>query len=251
LGTEETPDGQTVLYLEALRRRPRSWPWRDTAVVRRVLGALATFHAASDHADPGVLPVWDYDAVVKNGANRALENLERCGSERDLAPLLEFRPALRRIVDAIAPMRERLLSCSRLVKSPLHGDVHSGNVLFRKMPEGDVPVFIDWARARLGSPLEDVSSWLQSLSYWEPETARRHDTLLSFYLNARGLPFTSMAQLREGYWIAAASNVLAGALAHHLSACLLARADSAQRVSSFWCARDCLRILRRADALCR
>jgi hypothetical protein len=251
LGSEETPDGQTVLYLEALPR-PNGWPWRDTGVVTRVLRSLATFHASSELRDVGcVLPEWDYDTVVKNGAMRALESLERCGKDHDLAPLLKFRPALRRMTAVIEPARKWLLSCKPLASSPLHGDVHSGNVLLRKGPEGDVPVLIDWARARMGSPLEDVSSWLQSLSYWEPETARRHDTLVRRYLVARELPSSSTAELRVGYWIAAASNVLAGALAHHLMACLLQRPGSVERVGSFWRARDCLRIIRRADALYR
>jgi hypothetical protein len=250
LGAEHTTDGRTVLYLEALRR-PRGWPWRDAAVVTRVLRSLATFHAANESHHAGVLPEWDYQGVVQAGAIRALESLEQCGHHPDLAPLLKFRPALRRLTDAIGPMRRWLLSRDRLAASPLHGDVHSANVLLRRGPAGDVPVLIDWARARMGSPLEDVSSWLQSLSYWEPEAARRHDTLLSLYLRARSLPSTPTRELRVGYWVAAASNVLAGAVAHHLTTCLTTPVASAERVSAFWRARDALRIVLRADALYR
>jgi hypothetical protein len=250
LGSEDTAGGQTLLFLEALRR-PRGWPWRDAGLVARVLSALAKFHATDACEEADVLPEWDYDAVLKTAGTRALESLERCGGHRDLAALRKFRPALRRVTEGIGPIRETLLACDRLRLTPLHGDVHTRNVLLRSGRDGDVPVLIDWARARLGSPLEDVSSWLQSLSYWEPEAARRHDTLLSLYLSARGTSAASLATLRPLYWIAAASNVLAGALDHHLMMCLHNPPGSATRVTSFCCARDCLRIVRRADALWR
>jgi hypothetical protein len=44
---------------------------------------------------------------------------------------------------------------------------------------------IDWARARRGSPFEDVASWLHSLGCWEPEARRRHDSLLTDVISTR------------------------------------------------------------------
>ena len=103
-----------------------------------------------------------------------------------------------------------------------------------------------WARARHGSALEDVGSWLHSLGAWEPEARRRHDTLFKRYLTARGLPVKLGADVRDLYWLASASNALAGALAYHLAVAADQRArgnhDSAMRCASGW-----LRVLRRAD----
>jgi hypothetical protein len=247
LGVEQTDDGRTILFLEALRTP--DWPWRDPAAVTRVLRSLAHLHLSATSRDGATgLPEWDYDAVLRDAAILALEQLDRCRRMLDLAPLRRFRPALRRMTGAAVSLRKQLLAGSGLPEVALHGDVHSGNVLLRSRPDGDAPVLIDWARARMGSPLEDVSSWLQSLGYWELEAARRHDTFLSFYLEARDLSPRRLRELRPAYWIAAASNVLAGALAHHLTACLVRPPGSPERVSSFCCARDCLRIIRRADA---
>jgi hypothetical protein len=249
LGVEETNDHRTILYLEALRR-PRDWPWRDPTLVTCVVRCLARLHMSAPPRDGAAgLPDWDYDAVLKDGAVLAFEQLDRCSHEQDLAPLRKFRPALRRMTDAAVSLRRQVVADGGLPEVALHGDVHSANVLLRAGPQGDAPVLIDWARARMGSPLEDVSSWLQSLGYWEPEAARRHDTFLSVYLQASDLSPARLGELRSAYWIAAASNVLAGALAHHLTVCLLRPPGTPERVSSFWCARDCLRIILRADAL--
>jgi aminoglycoside phosphotransferase (APT) family kinase protein len=110
-------------------------------------------------------------------------------------------------------------------------------------------VLLDWGRARLGSPLEDVSCWLQSLGTWEPEARRRHDSLLASYLAARGLPPRLDRALRTAYWLAGASNALSGALLHHLSVLL----DDAQPEAARWpaarSARDLVRVLRQADAV--
>lgn len=76
-------------------------------------------------------------------------------------------------------MRRELLTFLPFGKVAIHGDVHTGNVLVRRHPGGAEPVLIDWGRARGGSPLEDLSAWLQSLGYWEPQARRRHDTLIS------------------------------------------------------------------------
>ena len=126
--------------------------------------------------------------------------------------------------------------------------MHPGNVVLRRQDGGTDPVLLDWGRARIGSPLEDVSCWLQSLGTWEPEARRRHDTLLAGYLAARGLAPRLDADLRAGYWLAGASNALSGALVYHLSVLLDARLPSATRASAAYSAREWVRVLRRADA---
>jgi aminoglycoside phosphotransferase (APT) family kinase protein len=89
-----------------------------------------------------------------------------------LASLRQQAPALRRVVAALPGMRRQLMSSSPLGQAVLHGDVHSGNVLIREVTGKRSAVLLDWARARLGSPLEDVSSWLESLGHWAPSPSR-------------------------------------------------------------------------------
>jgi hypothetical protein len=113
-------------------------------------------------------------------------------------------------------------------------------------------VLLDWGRARVGSPLEDVASWLQSLGFWEPEARRRHDTLLRRYLVARGLPRHLGPEVRDAYWLAAASNGLAGALRYHLAVIDgWSQPTAARRAHSVRAAADWLRVIRRADAYWR
>jgi aminoglycoside phosphotransferase (APT) family kinase protein len=99
----------------------------------------------------------------------------------------------------------------------LHGDVHSGNTAIRPAAGGPRAVLLDWGQASIGSPLEDVSSWLQSLSYWEPRVKRRHDTLLTRYFGCAGRGSRLDPELRKLYWLAAASNAMVGAPRYHLA----------------------------------
>lgn len=64
-------------------------------------------------------------------------------------------PAIRRVVAALPAIRRQLLAAERTA-TVLHGDAHPGNVLSNVL-------------TRLGSPLEDVSAWLQALGYRGPE----------------------------------------------------------------------------------
>jgi aminoglycoside phosphotransferase (APT) family kinase protein len=112
----------------------------------------------------------------------------------------------------------------------------------------DEPVLIDWGRARIGSPLEDVSSWLHSLAEWEPEVRRRHDTLFVSYLTARGMDGRLPSDLRAAYWFAGASNAFSGGLLYHLAQMLDQRATSRRRLRAAYSAREWIRVLRRADA---
>jgi Ser/Thr protein kinase RdoA (MazF antagonist) len=129
----------------------------------------------------------------------------------------------------------------------IHGDPHSGNALIRGHQATKTAILLDWGRARLGVLLEDVSAWLQSLALWEPEAQRRHDSLLRGYLAARGQPTDLCRELRDAYWFAAVSNVLAGALRYHLSVLNHPETLARGRAEAAHAARRYLRIVRRAD----
>jgi hypothetical protein len=220
-----------------------------------VLERLAAVHTAlpaNGHAPGGPLAAWDYEADLSRSAAATLEVYEQAMAHESLASLRAGRGAMRRMVASLPAVRAALLAAAPFGRAVLHGDAHSGNALVRIRDGAEQVVLLDWARARLGSPLEDVSSWLQSLGYWEPEARRRHDTLLRRYLAARGLPAHLGRELRDAYWLAGACNVLAGALRYHL---LVAdgwgAAPSRTRADAARAARDHLRIIRRADALWR
>jgi hypothetical protein len=91
-----------------------------------------------------------------------------------------------------------------------------GNVLMSRRDRQDKLILLDWGRARVASLVEDVSSWLQSVSYWEPECRQHHDRLLAAYLSTLGMDGSPTDSVRAAYWMAAASNALSGALLHHL-----------------------------------
>lgn len=112
----------------------------------------------------------------------------------------------------------------------------------------DKPILLDWGRARVASPLEDVSSWLQSVSYWEPECRQHHDRLLAAYLSTLGMDGSPTGSVRAAYWMAAASNALSGALLHHLRIARDCGRSTSQRAAAIRAARDALRVIRRADA---
>jgi aminoglycoside phosphotransferase (APT) family kinase protein len=199
----------TYIYLEEAHSF-HSWPWTDPQSAGAVCRALARLH--DSRALPQEVFVWDYDAALARSARSTLELAhEACdaGGRR-----LWRRPGdLRRIVSALPRMRQRLLSGETSV---IHGDMHPGNVIVRGSVDHDV-VMIDWARSRLGSPLEDVASWLHSLGCWEPEARRRHDTLMRTYLDARRTRQRFGSDMRVDYWLASACNGLSGAVRYHLS----------------------------------
>jgi aminoglycoside phosphotransferase (APT) family kinase protein len=147
-------------------------------------------------------------------------------------------------------MRSTLLTAPRFGTTLLHGDVHTGNIRVRSRQGRMEVVLLDWGRARLGSPLEDVASWLLSLGCWEPEAVRRHDTLLRRYLSACGLPPVLDGEFRKAYWLAAGSNALAGALNYQVAvAAGWTGASPRSRHIAAGIARSQTRALRRALAL--
>jgi aminoglycoside phosphotransferase (APT) family kinase protein len=252
LGSEPAGPRVTYLYLEYVRPA-RAWPWTDVALAGRVLAQLAHVHQVLHASDASqIFRAWDYEAELRGSAEATVEVFERVVAHESLASFRAARGALRRTLAALPAVRRTLLETEPFGTAVLHGDVHSGNVITRTHAGMEQVVLLDWGRARLGSPLEDVSSWLQSLGYWEPEAKRRHDTLLRHYLAARGHSTVLGRSLRDAYWLAGACNVLAGALRYYL---LVADgwgpAPSRTRAEAARAARDQLRVIRRADAVWR
>lgn len=241
---------ESRLCLESLQPAEK-WPWADFAWARRVLEALAGLHTHPSNVEArwSWLGDWDYEAELASRSQQLVRLTETLDRKTDIPSLRRSLPALRRLTAALPHLRQELFRFRPFERTLIHGDVHTGNVLIRKSPAGLTPAFLDWGRSRFGSPLEDIASWLQSLAYWEPEVRRRHDTLLGSYLAARGMPQKISSDLRDGYWLAAASNVFAGALLFHLSVAMDHSARiSKRRQASLLAIQDCLRIIRRADA---
>ena len=245
---ERRAPGEASLYLEALHP-VCSWPWRDRRAAQAVLAQSARLHALVPEPNArAVLAAWDYDAELQQMAELTLERLR---AVRRQPARWSFGGALRwtrRIVGALPELRRQLLAFAPFGSTAVHGDLHPGNVVLRQRGERTEPVLLDWGRARIGSPLEDVSCWLQSLGAWEPEARRRHDTLFVGYLVARGLEPRLSPELRAAYWLAGASNALSGALMYHLSVLLDDGLSRATRASAAYSARQWVRVLRRADA---
>lgn len=230
----------TYLYLEDAQPSA-SWPWSDARRAGAVCQALARLH------DDGTLPhgafSWDYETDL---ARSAQLTLELATDARDTAGERWWRRVgdLRRVVTALPRIRRRLLSGETTV---IHGDMHPGNAILRVGADPEV-VLIDWARARIGSPLEDATSWLHSLGCWEPEARRRHDTLMRIYLDARRnrRPFSSIVRL--DYWLASASNGLSGAVRYHLAVLSDPGSTEAARYDSGRALMAWQRVIRRAAA---
>ncbi|MDJ0386842.1 phosphotransferase [Roseomonas sp. E05] len=236
----------SLLFIEAIRRA-EAWPWRDLALGNDLLQRLAALHAAGPQAAQA-MPPWDYAAELQAMAEATYAALDACRLHPELAVLARERRTVGRIVLGLPALRGSLLAEQPFGTRLLHGDMHAGNALACRRGRGVEPVLIDWGRARLGSPFEDVSSWLQSLRCWEPQVQRFHDSLLKAYLAGLGLPQRLTSQVRAAYWVAAASNALAGALLHHLHLARDPRQGTARRAEAFRAARDWLRVLRRAAA---
>ena len=238
--------GEAVLYLEALHP-VSTWPWRERPAAQSVLERAARLHACvADREAVAAITAWDYEAALQHTAGLTLERLEQV---RRQPALWSFGGALRwtgRVVSALPALRRRLLAFAPFGSVVIHGDLHPGNVVLRRREGATEPVLLDWGRARIGSPLEDVSCWLQSLGAWEPEARRRHDTLLVGYLAARGIDRRLDAELRAAYWLAGASNALSGALMYHLSVLLDPSLSSGAHASAAYSAREWVRVLRRA-----
>jgi aminoglycoside phosphotransferase (APT) family kinase protein len=239
LGRERV-DGATYLYMEDAQPCA-AWPWRDTHHAGAVCRTLARLH---DDGLPHDAFSWDYESVLRGSAESTLMLAREA---RDTSGERWWRRVsdLRRVVSALPQIRRRLLSRERTV---IHGDMHPGNVILRGVGDPDV-MLIDWARARIGMPLEDVASWLHSLGCWEPEARRRHDTLMRIYLDARRDRRRLAADVRVEYWFASASNGLSGAIRYHLAVLSDSGSSEAARYDSRRALLAWQRVVRRAAAL--
>jgi aminoglycoside phosphotransferase (APT) family kinase protein len=241
--------GGTTLYLEAIRP-VRRWPWRAPVAAARVLERLARLHRRLP--GPGrarALSGWDYDRELGRTAARTLARIAALRRTGGLPEIRRGARWVRRLTECLPELRRQLLDSRPLTPGLIHGDLHPGNVLVRRRAGVEEPVLLDWGRARVGSPLEDVSSWLQSLGAWEPEARRRHDTIFAAYLSALGHERRITPELRAAYWLAGASNALAGALAHHLAILSDPGSGRARQTAALAAAGEWLRVLRRADAV--
>jgi aminoglycoside phosphotransferase (APT) family kinase protein len=242
-------DESTYLFLEYVRPT-QSWPWRDVTTTALVLKRLAQVHAVHVGASLDEIVGWDYEALLRRTALETLDTVDRAAIQPDAAWLRPARRTVYKAVTCLTAMRSSLLTAPRFGATLLHGDVHTGNVQLRVRQGQLEAVLLDWGRARLGSPLEDVASWLLSLGCWEPEAKRRHDTLLRQYLSACGLPLMPDQEFRQAYWLAAASNALAGALNYQVAvAAGWTGASPRNRRVAEEVARSHVRALRRALAL--
>ena len=249
LASLEPATDHAVLYLELLRPT-RAWPWGALGTAGAVLEHAARLHALEP--DVGTLEVlsdWDYESELRRNAALTLDRLEQAVRRPEFRDLMASVPPARRLLRALPAIRRDLLAFSPLPPGPIHGDLHSGNAVVRRRNCRDEPVLIDWARARIGSPLEDISCWLHSVAAWEPEVRRRHDTLFVSYLAARGMEGRLRSDLRAAYWLAGASNAFSGGLLHHLTQLLDQGATSRRRLRAAYSAREWIRVLRRADAV--
>jgi hypothetical protein len=204
---------------------------------------LAQFH------DSRELPrqhfAWDYETELTRSAEATL-SVAQDARDRQGKRYWRRLGDLTRVVEALPAIRARLRSGLTTV---IHGDMHPGNVMLRDRGADVQVVLIDWARARVGSPLEDIASWLHSLGCWEPQARRRHDTLMRAYLEARSVPGVFDAGVRVEYGLASVSNGLSGAIRYHLAVLSSATASGAARYDSERALRAWSRVVRRAAAL--
>ena len=235
-------DDTTYLYLEYVPA-VCPWPWSNTEMAADVCRELARFHDA--RAMPGLSFTWRYEDYLKDSAAQTLA-LAKAARDNSGKSYWRRLGDLKRTVSALTSMRSRLLATETTM---IHGDVHPGNVIMRGVAAEPRVTLIDWGRARIGSPLEDVASWLHSLGCWEPQARRRHDTLLRAYLESRHEPRMLTGELRQRYWMASASNGLAGAIRYHLAMLGNQESTEAVRDGSGRALMAWERVIRRASAL--
>jgi hypothetical protein len=219
-----------------------SWPWSQIEYAAAVCRELARLHTARLPREPFA---WNYDDLLTGSATQTMDFAQRL---RDAAGNRYWSRLgdLSRVVDALPVLRGELMEAERVV---IHGDVHPGNAMVRDTRGQPRVTLIDWGRARVGSPMEDVASWLHSLGCWEPAARRRHDTLLRAYCVARGFEWPASEALRRLYWFAAVSNGLSGAIAFHLAVIADSLRDEASRANSQTALHAWTRVVRRGAAL--
>lgn len=248
LGWRSTGRSRGYAFLEWVPAE-HPWPWGDLRSSSLVLEELAFLHRSRlPRRGEAALAGLDYERELRESAQSTLAEYRRAfanGVRPGNRPMLR---ALERFTADVPRLRRELLAFTGATL--VHGDVHTGNVILTRKGPHSRPVFIDWAKARMGSPLEDVASWVQSLAMWEPEARRRHDTMLQRYLIARGSAGMLSRGFREACILAGACNALAGALRYHLAVLQDSKASAGAKGDSYRAAADWLRIVRRAEACC-
>lgn len=218
------------------------WPWQNLTHAEALVDALAHLH--SSDISPSTESLWDYDSALIDAGRTAAATIQGM-SAPDMVRVRRGRAAVAAISAALPQIRQWMHEDGRFRPCFIHGDAHPGNAM---VPggEGSLPLLLDWGRCRSGSPLEDLSSWLQTLGLWEPQARRRHDALFRRYLAARGLPPLLDRRTRDHYWLAAACNVMAGALTYRLWVAGECAPGSPERAEAVRLAEDCVRIVVRA-----
>ena len=240
---EQRLGGRGYVYMELVPSV--TWPWSQAQYAIAACRGLAKLHnTASVPLEPFA---WNYEELL---ATSAAETLDLARGLRDATGTRYWSRVgdLRRVVDALPTLRAELVGEKGVL---IHGDVHPGNVILREGGTLARIVFIDWGRARVGSPMEDVASWLHSLGCWEPEARRRHDTLLRAYFAARDVDWPPSATMRRHYWLAAVSNALSGAIRFHLAVLADRSRDETARHNSQVALHSWTRVVRRGAALLR
>lgn len=240
-------DGGALLHMEWIRP-VRRWPWEDMGTAQRVTRRLARIHWDVDaQLGAAELPPWDYEAELEWSAAATVETVEQLPDDDALRPIRRGLPAVRRMAEAVPRVRQEIACWDGGSQVWIHGDLHPGNLLLRWSRGRAEPVLLDWGRVRRGSRLEDLSSWVLSLTHWVPEARRRHDTLLRKYLEGTGGGGRLGGGFRDAYWLAGACNAMAGALRYQIvTAC--ESPSPVQRGKSLTAARRWMRTVRRADA---
>ena len=226
-----------------------AWPWDQHAHAAEVLRQLARLHEWDVCSFSPVISDWDYDAELACSAESTVElyrSLFRSGFRVWQRPMI--RP-LERVARSVTALRRQAMEFTGAAL--LHGDTHPGNAVIRDRNGALQAVLLDWGRARLGSPLEDIMSWVHSLGFWERNARQTHDTLLLEYRRAAGLSDSLPSSFRSVAWMAGACNAMAGALRYHLAVAADPNQDDGSRRTASAAAADWLRIVRRADAICR
>jgi hypothetical protein len=232
---DNKPD-EGYMFLEWVAADQR-WPWSNIDASCQVIDRLAALHMC----DASLEPSWDYDAELLASAESTVDTYgaaRAAGVRPGERPML---PALIRLASNLQRVRSELMKFTGIAL--LHGDAHTGNVVLRKRSV----LLLDWGRARIGSPLEDISSWIHSLTFWDSDARRKHDTLLKRYLLAKGGDETVSRGYRDAFLLAGACNALAGALRYHLCVLQDNNRTAREQRNSYRAATDWLRIIRRAD----
>jgi aminoglycoside phosphotransferase (APT) family kinase protein len=241
LGVRESR-GACYLFL-AWIPQTSEWPWNDLAWAGRIAEQLAKLHEIETlRLDTGT---WDYELDLSSSARKTLELVEAV-SDRDFRCITQRRASLRRFVAELPAIRDFLFNEGPLNPTLIHGDAHPGNAIVHDDGVSSDAFLIDWGRTRLGSPFEDLSSWLQSLGVWEQRARQGHDRLLRRYLHARGLDAIT-PRVRDHYWIAAGCNSLSGALRFHLLVAFDQPEGSGAREYHVGIANRWMAVVRRAE----